>query len=56
MPWTAHEMSKKGAKRPAIAAKVANEILARTGDEGKAIRMGLAASNKPKRRRGRGRY
>jgi len=54
MPWSASDMAKKGARRAAKAAAVANavlrECLADGGDrkhcEGKAIRLGLYQSNK----------
>ena len=53
MPWTPDEMGKKGAKRPSVAAKVANAAYRRCMAAGgsdktcapKAIRMGLAVSN-----------
>ena len=38
-------MTKKGAKNGAKAAKIANAILAKTGDEGKAIRIALFQVN-----------
>lgn len=49
MPWTASDMAKKHAKRPAIAAKIANEHLRKTGNEASAIKIGLAVSNHPSR-------
>ena len=59
MPWNAHDMAKKGAKRPSVAAKVANDALRRclaSGRDAKhceasAIRIGLYASNKGKETR-----
>uniref|UniRef100_A0A6H1ZGW8 Uncharacterized protein n=1 Tax=viral metagenome TaxID=1070528 RepID=A0A6H1ZGW8_9ZZZZ len=54
MPWTAEDMKAKGAKRPELAARVANAVrgkcIAAGGDEktcdGRAIRIALAQSNR----------
>ena len=47
MPWDAQSMMKKGAKsEPAKAARMANHILAASGNEGMAIATALKASNK----------
>lgn len=56
MPWTAESMRAKGAKRPGVAAKVANDYLRMCLDSGRpakqceasAIRIGLFASNRGK--------
>lgn len=57
MPWGPQEfktkhnrsLSTRGAK---VAAKTANAVLAKTGDEGKAVRIGNAVGNKKKAPRG----
>ena len=49
MPWSAPDMKAKGARRPAVAAKVANAALAGGHSDASAIRIGLEASNNPKR-------
>ena len=46
-------MKAKGAKRPALAARAANAVLAAGKSDASAIRIGLAQSNKPKRIRRR---
>ena len=49
MPWNAQQMIRKGAKRGAgKAARMANAILAESGNEGMAIAMALKHANKPK--------
>ena len=56
MPWTPEEFRKKhnkalsfeGAK---IAARIANQVLAKTGDEGRAIREANAVSGGTTRKR-----
>lgn len=53
MPWDSAAMASKGAKRPDVAANVANDVYRRCMAAGgsdktcapKAIRMGLAVSN-----------
>ncbi len=56
MPWTAAGFRIKHAKhlgheQSKVASKVANEVLERTGDEGRAVREGIAAGERvrPKR-------
>lgn len=49
MPFSAANMSAKGARRPAIAAGAANSALAAGKSDASAIRIGLAASNNPPR-------
>jgi hypothetical protein len=59
MPWDKAQMRRKGARQPAVAAKVANQrrrrCLAKGGTEKacdvSAIRIGLHASNQRRRRR-----
>lgn len=47
MPWDSADMKAKGARRKAIAAaRMANAIREKTGDEGKAIRIALAYANR----------
>lgn len=56
MPWTAEEMAKKGAKKPAVAAEVANRVYRQCLQSGKgdkecapmAIKVGLSVSNRGK--------
>jgi hypothetical protein len=53
MPWTpagfklkhAHHLSHEQSK---VASKVANEVLERTGDDGRAIKEGIAAGERVK--------
>jgi len=52
MPWTGKSFSKHNkklsGKKLKVAAAAANAVLKKTGDEGKAIRIGNAAGNKAK--------
>ncbi|MGA2937287.1 MAG: hypothetical protein ABSF52_09345 [Syntrophobacteraceae bacterium] len=55
MPWTpagfkiknAHHLSREQSK---VAAQVANEVLEKTGDEGRAVREGIVAGEKAKKK------
>lgn len=54
MPWSAAEFKAKHGKHltndeAVKAAKIANAILRETGDEGKAIRIGLSKSKRKKK-------
>ena len=55
MPWTAEDMAKKGAKDPARAAEIANDVLAKCTArggrdcEGAAIHTALTVVNFPRR-------
>jgi len=52
MPWTADQLRHKGARyRFSLAAKMANAILKRTGNEGEAIATALKHVNMHRRRR-----
>ena len=52
MPWTPQNMIKKGAKgNAAMAARMANHILAASGNEGMAIATALKKVNHPKAKR-----
>ena len=56
MPWDAKSFKRKHNKsltteEAKVAAKVANETLKRTGDEGQAIRAGNVAANSMKNRK-----
>ena len=54
MPWTAEDMKRKGVRRKAaVAARMANAILEKTGDEGKAIRIAMKYANDGPTRRPR---
>jgi len=53
MPWSDSDMKAKGARRPALAARAANAVLAAGKPDASAIRIGLSKSNKPKRIRRR---
>jgi hypothetical protein len=51
MPWTPGEFKEKHAhhlsdKQAQVAATVANEVLTKTGDDGKAVREGIAAGER----------
>lgn len=53
MPWTPEEFKRKHNKKltdkqAEVAAMVANEVLDKTGDEGRAIREGNAAADRIK--------
>jgi uncharacterized protein YdaT len=53
MPWTPEEFKRKHNKKltdqqAEVAAMVANEVLEKTGDEGRAIREGNAAADRIK--------
>ncbi len=58
MPWTGSQFAKRHnkkltSKQAAIGAKVANQVLEKTGNEGRAIREGNAAGDKAYTKRGK---
>ena len=55
MPWTPAGFKLKharhlGSHQAKVAAEVANQVLEKTGDEGRAVREGIAAGEKAKKR------
>jgi uncharacterized protein YdaT len=56
MPWTSHRYPSSMRKLPAAvrvkAIEIANALLAEDGDEGRAIRIGIAQAKRWARRRG----
>lgn len=55
MPWTPKSFKSKHnkgltAKQAKVASEVANQVLKKTGDEGRAIREGNAAANRIKKK------
>jgi uncharacterized protein YdaT len=51
MPWTGKTFKKHNRRATPQMARMANAILAETGDEGKAIRIANARGKKAKRRK-----
>ncbi len=51
MPWDKKSFKKRNRRATASMAAMANAILRKTGDEGKAIRIANAKGKKSKRRR-----
>ena len=55
MPWDKNSFKKHNKRATGQMASVANAVLRKTGDEGKAIRIANAKGKKPKRRKKRNR-